>query len=116
MLLIISKKMKNSTKNLSLSKIYIFMDNAPIHYKRDERAYYVDEKINIVYNVPYCCHLNPIEYCFSRLKKYLKSRIIKNQDNLIDITVEFLESNSEEIIVSEMKYSLRIWENLLLDE
>ena len=56
-------------KMLNLGKIIICMDNAPIHYRRQERAKYVNEKVYILYNVPYCCFLNPVEYCFSFKKK-----------------------------------------------
>ena len=88
------------------------MDNAPIHYKREERAYYVDEKISILYNVPYCCYLNPIEYCFSYLKNYLKKQTIISQENLIDQTQEYLDQNAENDIKNAIKYAFKIWKNL----
>ena len=89
------------------------MDNAAIHYKTKTRIEYLDMKIKVIYNVPYCCHINPIEYCFSRLKKYLKTLTILDQNTLINIVSEYLEINSLEIIKSAIKYALRIWEILI---
>lgn len=101
--------------NLENRKVYLFMDNAAIHYKRDIRAEYLDLNVKIIYNVAYCCHLNPIEYCFSRLKSFLRSKVIKNQDKLIEIVEEYLEENSEDIICSAMKYTIKIWESLIME-
>ena len=97
-----------------MSKVYIFMDNAPIHYKRDERAYYVDDKIYILYNVPYCCHLNPVEYCFSYLKNHLKKQKIKDQEDLIDKTQQYLDENAENDIKNALKFACKIWQNMFV--
>ena len=88
------------------------MDNAAIHYLRETRSKYVDHRVKIIYNVPYCCYLNPIEYCFSILKKHLKKHKIMTQDKLIDLTLDYLDDNLTNDIDSAMKYALKIWTNL----
>lgn len=100
------------TEKLSQKKVLIFMDNAAIHYKREERAQNVDENIWILYNVPYCCHLNPIEYCFSYLKNHIKKQSIKTQNDLIDKSMEYLDENAQEDIKNAIKYAIKIWENM----
>ncbi len=102
----------NFIHKLNFNKVLIFMDNAPIHYKRDERCKNVDDRITILYNVPYCCHLNPVEYCFSFLKKHLKKFQIKNQEDLMDKSQNYLDEHAEDNIKSAIKYTLKIWENL----
>ena len=83
----------NFKAKLKDGKVHLFMDNAAIHYKRDIRAEYLDLNVKVIYNVAYCCHLNPIEYCFSRLKSHLRSKVIKTQDSLIDIVEEYFKTN-----------------------
>ena len=39
--------------------------------------------------------------------------MILDQNTLIDIVSEYLQTNSSEIIKSAIKYALRIWENLI---
>lgn len=67
----------------------IFLDNATIHknylFKNDTHK----NKWNIIYNIPYHSHLNPIEYIFSLLRKKINNNNVTNLNQLIKTIIEF---------------------------
>lgn len=67
----------------------IFIDNASIHknfyFKNDIQHY----KWNIIYNIPYHSHLNPIEYVFSLLRKKILNGDVKNINDIVKIILLF---------------------------
>jgi transposase len=67
----------------------IFMDNASIHKNSMFKNYINNYKWNIIYNIPYHSHLNPIEYVFSILRKNILNANVKNIDDLIKIILLF---------------------------
>jgi len=54
----------------------LFMDNARIHHSKLFTEYMKTVKNKILYNVPYCSELNPIEMVFSKVKS-----IVHKKDN-----------------------------------
>jgi len=68
---------------------HIFMDNASIHknfvFKNDVNK----NKWDIIYNIPYHSHLNPIEYVFSMLRKKILSSDISNFNDIIEVIIKF---------------------------
>jgi transposase len=54
----------------------LFMDNARIHHSKLFTEYMKTVKNKILYNVPYCSELNPIEMVFSQVKS-----IVHKKDN-----------------------------------
>lgn len=54
----------------------LFMDNARIHHSKIFTEYMKTVKNKILYNVPYCSELNPIEMVFSKVKS-----IVHKKDN-----------------------------------
>jgi transposase len=67
----------------------IFLDNASIHknfsFNNDVKNY----KWNIIYNIPYHSHLNPIEYIFSLLRKKINHNNIIDLNQLINTIIDF---------------------------
>ena len=68
------------------SKKVLFMDNARIHHSKIFTAYSGTIRNKILYNVPYCSELNPIEMVFSKVKSIVHKR--KTNEN-----VEYLKRN-----------------------
>jgi len=56
------------------SKNVLFMDNARIHHSKIFTAYSGTIRNKILYNVPYCSELNPIEMVFSKVKSIVHKR------------------------------------------
>lgn len=56
------------------------MDNAKIHHSKLLKEYMENVKRKIIYNVPYCSELNPIEMVFSKVKSIVNKRR-NNEDN-----------------------------------
>lgn len=52
----------------------LFMDNARIHHSKLFTAYAKTIENRILYNVPYCSELNPIEHVFSKVKSIVHKR------------------------------------------
>ena len=67
----------------------IFMDNATIHKNFMFKNDITKNNWNIIYNIPYHSHLNPIEYVFSLLRKKINNNNICNLDELIKTIIEF---------------------------
>jgi len=54
------------------------MDNATIHKTKIFKSYAEQEKINVLYNIPYNPETNPIEMIFSPVKNYVRSNNTKS--------------------------------------
>jgi transposase len=69
------KEVVNKIKNDSV----LFMDNARIHHAKIFTEYMKTIKNKILYNVPYCSELNPIEMVFSKVKSIVHKK--NNNEN-----------------------------------
>jgi len=67
----------------------IFLDNASIHKNKIFKNDIIKNKWNIIYNIPYHSHLNPIEYVFSLLRKKINNSDISNFNDLVKIIIDF---------------------------
>jgi transposase len=67
----------------------IFLDNASIHKNYEFKNYINKYNWNIIYNIPYHSHLNPIEYIFSLLRKKINSSNISDLNGLIQTVIQF---------------------------
>jgi transposase len=67
----------------------IFLDNASIHTNFLFKNDIINNKWNIIYNIPYHSHLNPIEYVFSLLRKKILNGNITYINELINIILSF---------------------------
>lgn len=74
--------------NIKNNKI-IFMDNASIHKNHTFKNNVINNNWNIIYNIPYHSHFNPIEYVFSLLRKDILNGNIETLEHIVDIIVKF---------------------------
>lgn len=79
----------NSTKLLDFMKdltvpenVHILLDNASIHKSSVFKNYVEENKINLLFNVPYSPETNPIEMVFSKIKNIVKSRDNSTEDKI----------------------------------
>lgn len=68
------------------------MDNASIHKNLTLKDYIEKNKINVIYNIPYCPEFNPIELLFSPLKNNLSQYKNKNYDDLHGHVSDFFKN------------------------
>jgi len=67
----------------------VFLDNASIHKNLLFKNDIIKNKWNIICNIPYHSHLNPIEYVFSLLRKKINNSNIETLEQLIDTIISF---------------------------
>ena len=67
----------------------IFLDNASIHKNSLFKNDIIKNKWNIIYNIPYHSHLNPIEFIFSLLRKKINNSNIETLEQLINVVILF---------------------------
>jgi transposase len=85
-----SNKFHTFMKKINKNNHYIFMDNASIHTNKFFKNSVIKNNWNIIYNVPYHSHLNPIEYVFSLLrKKLLNDNNVSTYDDIINTLLSF---------------------------
>ena len=72
--------------------VTFFLDNASIHRSKMFTKYAIDNKIKLIYNVPYHSHLNPIEYVFSLLRRDIENNLCKDLDDII-LTIDKFINN-----------------------
>jgi transposase len=99
-------KSKSFKKCIDDKNVIILMDNAKVHYRRDIRSNLISHNVKILYSVPYCCHLNPIEICFGMLKKNLKTKNIKEEDDIVNKTMEYLDHYGVKDIYCSIRYCM----------
>lgn len=77
---IVKKEGKNKT---------LFVDNATIHKSKLVKTTVKNNKIKMLYNVPYQSQNNPIEYVFSMLRKDIQNNDNKTLENITTIINNF---------------------------
>ena len=82
-------KFNTFMKKINRNKNFIFLDNASIHKNHEFKKDIIKNKWNIIYNIPYHSHLNPIEYIFSLLRKQLLNNNIESIDDIIKTVINF---------------------------
>ena len=95
-----SDKFNKFIKKIIKNNNFIFMDNATIHKNSEFKKFVDNNKYNnnIIYNVPYHSHLNPIEYVFSLLRKKILSNDNTSYDNIIKIILDFCKSLNKQTV------------------
>ncbi len=87
-------KVKTNTNN----KLTFFLDNASIHRSKLFKKYAYENKIKLIYNVPYHSHLNPIEYVFSLLRRELLNGDTSSLKSIGLIVANFKKNINKNII------------------
>lgn len=78
----------------------IFMDNASIHKNKIFNNDIIINKWNIIYNIPYHSHLNPIEYVFSLLRKNILNSNVETISDIIKVIILFKKNINKIHIVN----------------
>lgn len=68
-----------------------FLDNASVHHSKDLKLLAREEKLHILYNVPYNSNKNPVEYVFSVLRKHIQRSVFNTIDELDNIIKDFIK-------------------------
>jgi len=78
----------------------IFLDNASIHKNFTFKNEIINNGWNIIYNIPYHSHLNPIEYVFSLLRKKILNGDIKNIQDIVNIILSFKKNIDKKHVIN----------------
>jgi transposase len=76
-------------KRIKNNKKPILMDNAKIHHSKLFKKNIKENKINVIYNIPYFSKYNPIEYIFSLLRKEIENNNCNSEKEIINVIEEF---------------------------
>lgn len=68
----------------------VILDNAAAHYCEEAIELIEQTGAKVLYLPPYCPELNPIEYGWSKLKSFLKTKAARTKDPLYDALSEAL--------------------------
>ena len=69
----------NKFNKKTINNKTFFMDNASIHKSKKTTSFIKKTNMKVIYNIPYCSELNPIEYVFSLLRKKLLEKEVKKK-------------------------------------
>lgn len=101
--------MKLKRKDKENNKSYL-MDNCQIHKSKELRKYYKDEKMHVLYNVPYHSETNPIENVFSCLKNQIHRSVNDSYENIIKILKDFRTSFNPEKLTNIFNHSFGLYD------
>ena len=60
-------------------RIVYYLDNASIHCQYDVIKYFMDEKMEVVYGIPYTPELNAAEFVFAEMKNLFYRRVFRTK-------------------------------------
>ena len=80
-------------KDKKIDQYAIILDNLACHKTKELFDYYLENKINIIFNAPYISKFNAIEYSFRDLKKIIYSKIYGNEEEMINDVAKILVSD-----------------------
>ena len=78
------KELVKILKDKKIDQYAIILDNLACHKTKELFDYYLENKINIIFNAPYISKFNAIEYSFRDLKKIIYSKIYGNEEEMIN--------------------------------
>ncbi len=111
--------MKESLKEIKkrkIEKFIIVLDNLSCHKTLKVRNFFIDNKINIIYNCPYCSEFNCIELIFRFIKRQLYLKLYESIDDAEKDVKDLLGSNNikntliknyKEVLNTYLAYSLK---------
>ena len=86
------KKVNELLKKITNKKYIIILDNFRGHKIKELFDYYKKEKLNIVFNIPYCSYFNCMQLCFRGLKQIFYSNIYNSTTEMKEDIKEYFES------------------------
>ena len=111
--------MKELIKKLKLdqnNKYILIMDNLSSHKKGNVIKFFVDEKLNVLFNAPYNSVFNSVELTFRSIKKRTYSKLYQSLEEVKKDIINYLESveisqtikkNFNETLIKYIAYSER---------
>jgi len=100
-------KFNTFMKKINKNNNAIFLDNASIHKNKQFINDIKKNNWNVIYNIPYHSHLNPIEYVFSLLRKELLNNDVKTFNDIVDIIVRFKKNLNKDHVKNIFNKCLR---------
>ena len=82
------------SKKLALGKYLVVMDNLSCHKTPKLINYFVENKINIVFNCPYMSQFNCVELCFRYIKRQLYSNLFSSLDDVENYVKKLLDDKN----------------------
>lgn len=74
-------------------KYIIVLDNLSAHKTSKIINFFIEKKINIIYNVPYISEFNSVELCFRYIKRHLYENLFYSLNETENYVTEVLEDN-----------------------
>ena len=105
--------MKLKRKDKENNKSYL-MDNCQIHKSKELRKYYKDEKMHVIYNVPYHSETNPIENVFSCLKNQINRTVNDTYNDIVKAVKNFRLSFNPEKLSNIFNHSFGLYDQFNL--
>ncbi|KAF7692197.1 hypothetical protein CDIK_2462 [Cucumispora dikerogammari] len=65
----------------------LFYDNAPIHHSREIKDFIDENELQRTFLSPYSYMLNPIEFCFRKVKTIIRKHIQANHDQSFSMSI-----------------------------
>jgi transposase len=92
-----------------LNSNYTYLiDNASIHKGKKAKELYKNLKLNMVFNAPYQSKFNPIEMVFSLLRKKINKKVVKSDDDIINVVDNFINEIEKETLNNIFNHSMKI--------
>ena len=96
--------MKELVKKLKLhqtNKYILIMDNLSSHKKGNVIKFFVDEKLNVLFNAPYNSVFNSVELSFRSIKKITYSKLYQSIEEVKKDIINYLESDEISQIIKK---------------
>lgn len=77
------KELLDVLNKKNMKPFIIVLDNLTVHKTKELFEFYINNKVNIVFNSPYASKFNAIEFAFRDLKKILYSRVYENEEKFL---------------------------------
>ena len=81
-------------KDIGYEKYVIIMDNLSVHKTTNLINFYKNNKVNVLFNSPYCSFFNTIELAFRSIKRKLNNRILSNIEDSVDEVEKMLKDEN----------------------
>ena len=95
-------------KKVNIEKKCLFMDNASIHKNKVLYEYVKDNKINMIYNIPYMSIYNPIEFVNNMIRNRLHNNKFETEEDLHNILREFQNEDNCDKFKNMYKHCLQL--------
>lgn len=90
-----------------INKYLIVLDNLSCHKTPKVINYFIENKINIVFNVTYVSEFNNVELCFRNLKRNIYLKLNESiEDTIKDLDLLLKGSNTSNVLLKNFKSTI----------